>query len=452
MSLTARLTLLFAGVLALVLMGFSVLVFRETNAHFIELDQSLLLSKVHLVEEAVRNSESEDELSTLLASSTHGHQGLYLKVSGHSGVILEQGDLRVPNAVLAALDESSQGLAWREGGESLYAQRFALDLGRAQSAKIWVTAVVDTSHHQHFLDALTIKIAGYVLACVLAGTLLGWMASRGGLQPLIAMKARAQRLSAQRLGERMPAESVPKEMRELAESLNDMLDRLQSDFERLSAFSSDLAHEMRTPVSNLLTATQVTLAQPRSSLEYQHNLATISEELQRLGRTISDMLFLAKTENLHDLPSQELVDLLVEANSLRDFYEAVASERNISVEIKGTGMVSGDRLMIRRALSNLLSNAVRHAESDSIVVISVDNLGDRVELSVSNRGAEIPVQAQRRLFERFVRLSSGRSRDATEGVGLGLPITKAIMLAHRGQVTARSSQGINTFSLIFPPA
>jgi two-component system, OmpR family, heavy metal sensor histidine kinase CusS len=114
--------------------------------------------------------------------------------------------------------------------------------------------------------------------------------------------------------------------------------------------------------------------------------------------------------------------------------------------------VSGDRLMIRRALSNLLSNAVRHAESDSIVVISVDNLGDRVELSVSNRGAEIPVQAQRRLFERFVRLSSGRSRDATEGVGLGLPITKAIMLAHRGQVTARSSQGINTFSLIFPPA
>src|SRR5690606_22379700 len=106
--------------------------------------------------------------------------------------------------------------------------------------------------------------------------------------------------------------SVPREMRELALSLNNMLDRLQADFERLSAFSSDLAHEMRTPVSNLLTAAQVTLAQQRTPQDYHSSLATISEELQRLARTISDMLLLAKTENLHELPLREPVDLVAE--------------------------------------------------------------------------------------------------------------------------------------------
>jgi two-component system, OmpR family, heavy metal sensor histidine kinase CusS len=449
MSLTARLTILFAGVVALVLAGFSTLVFRETSAHFIELDRSLLMSKVHLVEEAVQASQTEDDLRRRLATSTHGHDGLYLRVSGHSGVLLEQGDLSMPDAVREGLETSLQGLAWRDTNGSLYAQRFVLDLGANAPGQISVTAAVDTSHHRHFLDDLTLKIAGYALVAVLAGTLLGWMASQGGLKPLTAMKARAERLSAQHLAERMPAESVPREMRELALSLNNMLDRLQADFERLSAFSSDLAHEMRTPVSNLLTAAQVTLAQQRTPQDYHSSLATISEELQRLARTISDMLLLAKTENLHELPLREPVDLVAEARSIVEFYEAVASEKYLTIGVDGVGEVAGDRLMIRRAISNLLSNAVRHADAGSTVSIVVRPSDTGVVLAVSNLGPHIPVASHQQLFDRFVRLSPGRSRDASEGVGLGLPITKAIMHAHHGEVTVRSADGVNTFALEF---
>jgi two-component system, OmpR family, heavy metal sensor histidine kinase CusS len=453
MSLTARLTILFAGVVALVLAGFSTLVFRETSAHFIELDRSLLMSKVHLVEEAVQASRSEDEVRRQLITNTHGHDGLYLRVSGSSGVLLEQGDFSMPDAVREGLEINPQGLAWRDANGSLYAQRFVLDLGGNTPGQISVTAAVYTSHHRHFLDDLTLKIAGYALIAVLAGTLLGWMASRGGLKPLTAMKARAERLSAQHLGERMPAESVPREMRELALSLNDMLDRLQADFERLSAFSSDLAHEMRTPVSNLLTAAQVTLAQQRTPQDYRSSLATISEELQRLARTISDMLLLAKTENLHELPLREAVDLVAEARSIVEFYEAVASEKyltiDVDVDVDGVGEVAGDRLMIRRAISNLLSNAVRHADAHTTVSIVVGPSDTGVALAVSNLGSQIPVAFHQQLFDRFVRLSPGRSRDESEGVGLGLPITKAIMQAHQGEVTVRSADGVNTFALEF---
>lgn len=452
MSLTARLTILFAGVIALVLAGFSALVFRETSAHFEELDRALLLSKVHLVEEVVQASRSEVELRSGLANSTHGHQGLYIKVTRGADVLLEQGEIALPSAVLAELGTQLQGVTWRDAKQSLYAQSFILNTGNSEVGGIRVTAAVDTSHHRHFLDALTIKIAGYVVFSVIVGTLLGWLASRGGLKPLTAMKARAERLTAQRLGERMPAESVPQEMRELADSLNGMLDRLQSDFQRLSAFSSDLAHEMRTPVSNLLTAAQVTLAQQRAPQEYRHSLATISEELQRLARTISDMLLLAQTENLHALPSRENVDLLAESRSLVDFYEAVATDKDLTFTIDGAGAVTGDRLMIRRAISNLLSNAVRHAEEGTTVSIAISMLDGSTKLAVSNHGNEIPKGAQKLLFDRFVRLSPGRSRDASEGVGLGLPITKAIMHAHRGEVRVHSAHGKSIFTLEFVSA
>lgn len=448
MSLTARLTVLFAGVVALILTGFSALMFRETSAHFVELDQSLLTDKVHLVEEVIRASPSEDELRSRLGTSTHGHQGLYIRVTGASGVLFEQGDIQLPAGLLSALDAKPQGLVWQDASNNLYAQRFSLELSN-EKGRVSVVAAVDTSHHRHFLDALTVKIAVYMLFSVIVGTLLGWVASRGGLKPLTAMKARAERLSAHRLDERMPVESVPTEMRELAQSLNGMLDRLQRDFDRLSAFSSDLAHEMRTPVSNLLTAAQVTLAQPRSSADYRNSLAILSEELQRLARTISDMLFLAKTENLHALPSRDQVDLVRESNSLVEFYEAVASEKGLTIEVSGEGAVSGDRLMIRRAISNLLSNAVRHAYPQTTVSITVEASDGLVRLALSNAGEEIAGAAQAALFDRFVRMSPGRSRGEEEGVGLGLPITKAIMRAHSGDVKVRSSAGVNTFSLEF---
>ena len=167
---------------------------------------------------------------------------------------------------------------------------------------------------------------------------------------------------------RIPSDAVPVELVSLVETLNAMLTRLETSFAQLSDFSSDIAHELRTPVSNLLTQTQVTLSKARSPDEYRDILASNAEEFERLSRMISDMLFLAKSDNQLIVPHPEAVNLVDEVKGVFEFYEALAEEKSIALHCIGAGIVSGDRLMLRRAISNLLSNALRYTpEGKSIV-------------------------------------------------------------------------------------
>jgi two-component system heavy metal sensor histidine kinase CusS len=183
---------------------------------------------------------------------------------------------------------------------------------------------------------------------------------------LHAIKREAAAITADRLHSRLPTESIPVELVDLAETLNQMLARLEDSFRRLSDFSSDIAHELRTPVSNLLTQTQVMLSRARTIDEYQDVLASNAEELERMAKMIADMLFLAKADNDLVVPNLEAVDLRAEAEGLASFYEAVAEENGVTLTVDGNATVSGDRLMLRRAMGNLLSNAFGHTPQRGI--------------------------------------------------------------------------------------
>ena len=237
---------------------------------------------------------------------------------------------------------------------------------------------------------------------------------------------------------------------DLARELNHMLDRLQEDFQRLSDFSSDLAHELRTPISNLLTQTQVTLSAKRDADTYRDTLASNAEELQRLARMVADMLFLAKTERGVDLPHKEWFSAAAEVQALLEFYEAVAEEKGIDLRAHGDGDIQGDRLMFRRAVSNLLSNAIRHTPDEGDVQIYVSRDEDAIKVIVENTGKEIEPKDLSRLFDRFYRADPSRTHPGSDGAGLGLSITKAIVEAHGGTVSAHSSQGRTRFTLVFP--
>jgi two-component system, OmpR family, heavy metal sensor histidine kinase CusS len=290
----------------------------------------------------------------------------------------------------------------------------------------------------------------YVALAALLSGMLGWWVARTGLAPLRAMKTRAQAVTAHKLDERMPAEAVPIEMADLAESLNDMLARLQKDFQRLSEFSSDLAHELRTPISNLMTQTQVVLTQPRNADTYRDILASNAEEFQRLARMVSDMLLLAKAEHGLLLPSAEDISLAAEAQALFDFYEALADEKGVSLNLTGEGYVKGDRLMLRRAISNLLSNALRYTPMQGQVRVEIGTTGALVSLSVENTGAEISPELLPRLFDRFFRADKSRAHPDSDGAGLGLSITRAIVQAHGGVAAVSSFDGKTRFTLSFP--
>lgn len=339
---------------------------------------------------------------------------------------------------------------WRHEQRQFRVQQFRAQAQYAPDAVLEFTLAMDTTHHRHFLDELLQTLAICALAAILASGVLGWLAVYCGLAPLRAIKTNAAAVTARRLQPCMPVQAVPVEMADLAQTLNQMLQRLQDDFKRLSDFSSDLAHELRTPISNLLTQTQVTLAAPRDSAAYRDILASNAEELQRLARMVSDMLLLAKTEHGVDLPHKERFMAADEAQALLDFYEAVAEDKGIAMTLQGNGRIESDRLMFRRALNNLLSNALRHTPSGGSVRLVVADLPDSTEVSVENTGEEIAPQALPRLFDRFYRADPARAHPASDGAGLGLAITKAIVEAHGGHVSVTSTHGSTCFTTLFP--
>jgi len=207
---------------------------------------------------------------------------------------------------------------------------------------------------------------------------------------------------------------------------------------------------MRTPISNLLGKTQVTLVKGRSADEYRSVLESNVEELERLGRLVDDMLFLAQVDRAQAALRLEPVDLNQEAKHVTEFFEFVADEREVAVSVDGTGIVQADRLMIQRAISNLMSNAIRYTlRSGSITIRITEGSGAGTILSVSNTGEGIPSEHLAHLFERFYRADPGRSR-AAGGTGLGLAIVKSIMALHGGSANVESKlEGITSFYLIF---
>jgi two-component system heavy metal sensor histidine kinase CusS len=263
------------------------------------------------------------------------------------------------------------------------------------------------------------------------------------------MRRQAQGVTAQQLSQRLPVSAIPRELAELAQSLNEMLARLEEAFQRLTDFSSDIAHELRTPVSNLLTQTQVTLSRERSAVDYRQILESNAEEFERMARMISDMLLLAKSDNGLALLQRQELSLADEARALFDYFDAVAEEKNVSLRLLGDGTVSADRLMLRRALGNLLSNALRHAEVASTVTVRVQALEDGVQISVANQGEAIAPEHLTRVFDRFFRVDPARQR-SSEGTGLGLAIAQSVVHAHGGTISAASVNGVTTFTISLP--
>ncbi|KPW69744.1 MULTISPECIES: heavy metal sensor histidine kinase [Pseudomonas syringae group] len=277
-----------------------------------------------------------------------------------------------------------------------------------------------------------------------------WWVVRRGLRPLGAFRKVTALISARDLSHRMKVKGLPDELRDLAHAVNFMLHRLDGDVQQLAQFSDDLAHELRSPMNNLMGKAQVTLSRPRPSVEYKQALESCTEELERMSRMISQMLFLASVSQPAAPLPVEVIDLREEADKVAELFSSSAEERDITLQVQGNAKATGERLMIQRAISNLLSNAIRHGLSGSVITITLATHADEVSLAVRNAGEGIDAEHLSRLFDRFYRVHVSRARQQG-GTGLGLAIVRSIMSLHEGQVTVESEPGhFTTFSLIFP--
>jgi two-component system heavy metal sensor histidine kinase CusS len=257
-------------------------------------------------------------------------------------------------------------------------------------------------------------------------------------------------ISAQDLSHRLSVVKMPQELSELAHGINFMLHRLDGDVQQLSQFSDDLAHELRSPITNLMGKAQVTLSRERPSEEYKAVLVSCTEELGRVTRIVSDMLFLAQVSHPAALVPFETIALEDEALKVVDLFSLSAEEKRISLSVTGSGSTLGDRLMIQRAISNLMSNAIRHCPPGQAISLVIENHASQVSLLVGNPGAGIEPQHLAHLFDRFYRVDTSRSR-AQGGTGLGLAIVRSIMSLHQGSAEVQSLPGSATvFRLVFP--
>lgn len=446
-SIVVRLTLLFATASTVVLLCLGYLVGVAVTQHFEDLDLDGLREEIRRVEHIVASAPSDP--SSQLQESLTGHHGLAVLVTNAtSGVrLFATADVDFPD-VLAR--QAGHPMEWSAAnGTPLrgIASRFTPPNG---GNTLIIAAATSISPHQHFMKSFRITLWSFVLLAAVVTGLLGWIAARRGLIPLQIIRQKTAEISAQRLHTRLSLDNVPAELTGLVATFNEMLNRLEASFRQLSEFSSDIAHELRTPVSNLLTQTQVTLSKERTADQYRDILASNVEEFERLSRMISDMLFLAKTDNKLIVPHREELDLRDEVRSLIDFYDALAEEKSIMVQSSGSARVSGDRLMLRRAMGNLLSNALRYTPPGERIAIRIDDAGaSAVTISVENTGNPVPPEHLPRLFDRFYRADSSRQH-VSDGVGLGLAITRSIMRAHGGDAIVRSDETCTTFQLVLP--
>jgi two-component system heavy metal sensor histidine kinase CusS len=287
---------------------------------------------------------------------------------------------------------------------------------------------------------------------------LGWIATRAGLRPLRRVVAMAAQIEASRLSERLPESQVPAEIETLVAAFNAMLARLEDSFRRLNEFSSDIAHELRTPISNLMTQTQVALNGAREGdaggEQYREILYSSLEEYERMAQMIADMLFLAQADNGLLQPGQGEIDLSGETRTLFDYFDAWAEERVVTLALEDLRQAQapplhGDRLMLRRALSNLLVNAIRHTAPGNTVWVRLASVQGHLSVSVENPGADIAPEHLPRLFDRFYRVDPARQREGEAGAGLGLAIVKSIVTAHGGSVQVVSNAGCTRFQFLF---
>lgn len=451
-SLTLRLTALFALTSVLVLTGLSIFIVTAIERHFNEQDDQLLRNELQLVQ-AVVQEKGVKVIADTFGTSLHDHPGFYV-------------DIRTPgtsSAIYSTLGESAAKILPIANAHVL-GTLFSVALGNHHAfraiktkisppvtpAQLQIVVAVDTSVHAHFFHGFRNTVIAYTSAAALLTIILGWWVARQGMAPLRAMASRAQAVTSKNFDVRMPEDEMPTEMADLAHRLNAMLQRLQNDFNRLTEFSSDLAHELRTPISNLLTQSHVILNQERTAQDYRTVIESYSEELQRLARTISDMLFLAQTENGITLPTMENLEIAAEVRGLFDFYDALAEERQVRMQLIGEGSIQGDRLMLRRAVSNLLSNALRYTPPSGVITVLIQSSEGFTSLKVSNDGEDIPPNTLPYLFDRFFRGDKSRVQLEGGSVGLGLAITRAIVQAHGGTITVSSQGGKTSFNLILP--
>lgn len=454
LSLTTRMSLMFMLAVTAVLTVAGLSFNNLSRHHFKMLDQQALDEKLHSTQRILGELKSIDQFGDFkpeLQALLGAHRDLTALILNGDGRLLfaDPGPVDVPEEFRTTT--SNNVWEWQDQ-EQMFRGVTAQAMVAGQDKPLTVILIFDVTQHMSFFATLQRWFWIGLVISALVSAALGWMVASSGMRPIRQVTRVAASMSAKSLKERIPLAPVPKELQQMVLSFNAMLSRLDDAFVRLSNFSADIAHELRTPVSNLMTHTEVVLSRKRGIEDYEDNLYSNLDDLKRMSRMIDDMLFLAKSDNGLIPHENKPIDLLAVVEKLLEYYRLLADERGINLAVSGQGSVRGDVLMLHRAISNLLSNALRYTPEGQTINVDIQQKGMSILVVVENPGEIIAPEHLEKLFDRFYRVDPARREGSPSNAGLGLSITRSIIEAHEGKIWCTSSNGKTAFHLKLPSA
>lgn len=448
-SITARLTLLYSGSVLLILALSIIAVYVTLDVSFDEEDTDFLSGRLAIVNAILEKADpSSPALDSEVALGTAAHRYAlnYVRILDDRGAVIAETPgmaSLLPMALFAAYpaDEGTEITGPADGRPYLVMRAAMSANGRRPGWQI--QAALDISEENRLDTHTRLLLLGILALGTLTAVVSGWLVTRRGLAPLTRITETAQRITASNLDERLAEAAWPTELATLAEVLDGMQDRLKGSFRRLSDFSANLAHELRTPINNLMGEAEVALGQDRTPEEYRRVLVSATEEHARLARLVDNLLFLARTDAALSPAALPPVEARPVVEQVCDYYGPVAEDRDITLICEGTARVPADPQLLQRCVGNLVSNALRHTPRGGEVKITVAETPEGAEITVADNGAGIASEDLPLVFERFYRADSARAAHP-EGSGLGLAIVKSILDLQGGSAEIESEPGRGT--------
>jgi len=461
-SLATRLSIWYAGSAFALVLAVTAYLYWALATHLDQENDRYLADKVRVLGMLLR--ARPDDVAALrqeveLELGAHQHILLYVRIlDENGGVIVETPEMaRLAPAELfppPGGEEPGQGTEMRSpGGAKFRVLASLVEPGRPAATRV-VQVALDRSYEDQLLADYR-RNAWLVLGIALVVCALGsYQLARRGIRPVQEITTAARQVRSTTLHQRIALAGLPAELAALADTFNDMLDRLEESFTRLSRFSADIAHELRTPVNILRGEAEVALGQPRSPEEYRAVLDSSLEECARLANMIDRLLFLARAENPQTQITREAVPVGRELAAIRDFYEPAAHEAGVTLAVATPDNLVAelDRPLFQRAVGNLVANAMAYTPSGGQVSLTASRKNGTIRVEVSDTGCGISPAHLPHIFDRFYRVDRARST-TTGGMGLGLAIVKSIAVLHGGSVDIRSEVGRGTcVAVVFPEA
>jgi len=453
-SIAFQLILLFTLAAALLLacgLGiFYSIVVRHAHAE----DNAVLADKMFALSADLRENGPENFGGEVMAHNAGQHTPYWIRILDSRGrVIAEtpQMDRLIPTDSFPVAQEPMEAIRTRKDYRSAGKLFSLVSFNEHSGGEVYTLQLAqDRSSDEQVERNFALLFIAVLFCGVLASALIAIIVTRRGLRPLREMTESLTRIGPDQLKQRIGSTGWPRELQPLAIAFDQMLKRLDDSFTRLSQFSADLAHELRTPIANMLGEAQVALTRDRTAADYRETIESTVAECERLSRIVDNLLFVARVDAASEPIARKCFDARTAVEKIAAFYQMVADDHNVTISCTGDGQIYADPDLFERVIGNLLENALRFTPEHGSIGIAVSKHNSNFQVTVRDNGCGIAAEHLPRVFDRFYRAESSRGSD---GAGLGLALVKSIVELHGGTAAIQSEPNHGTtVVLTFPTA